>query len=352
MGMNSMKWVFLEASEGLQKYRLLWESLHAETERHLLLDFRFVGPLVKYFGSKDVLLAVCEEKGERAMMLLTKTKQGFWQTFDPAQAPLGLILLENKADSSGQMASLIRALPGYCLGLSVTRQDPHYPAFPKGIMRSGVEYMAYIKTARVTVSEEFPSYWRKRSKDLTDNLARRHRRLDEQKIQWKMIIDSREEDMKGCIQEYGRLEETGWKGKEGTAVTESNIQGSFYQEVLEGFCKNGEAVVFRLMFNGVTVASQLGIQRDGMLILLKMAYDETYRAYSPGFILQEEMFRAIFSNGLVKSIEFYGRVREGWTLKWTDEVREMYHLAFYRFGALPLLKSVAKRAGECIVRHD
>jgi hypothetical protein len=88
----------------------------------------------------------------------------------------------------------------------------------------------------------------------------------------------------------------------------------------------------------MTVASQLGLERNEMLILLKMAYNEQFRACSPGFLLQQEMFRRIFAEGRVKDIEFYGKVREGWTLKWTNEVRMMFHVNIYRHWAIKAVR--------------
>ena len=93
------------------------------------------------------------------------------------------------------------------------------------------------------------------------------------------------------------------------------FRGNFTSEILQRFCAQGEGVIYRLLFNGKTVASQLGIQRNGMLILLKMAYDENFKEFSPGFLLQREIIRSNFSQRTVKVIEFYGRVRDGWTFK-------------------------------------
>ena len=325
-----MGWIFESACGTFEKHRMLWDAVNQSRGNHILLDSMFVGPLVQYFGNKDVLLGVSSLEARKGLILLTQLRRGFWQTFDPAQAPMGLVLFENRDCCAEQLTDLLQAIPGYALGLSLTRQDPDYTVFSTHTDVTRSEFDSYVKTARVTVAGSFDQYWSTRGKDLVSNILRRRRRLEQQKIECSLVIDREPGCVAECISEYSSLEETGWKGKEGTAVSEANAQGRFYRDVLENFCEVGEGVIFRLKFNGKTVASQLGLQRDGMLILLKMAYDEQFRDYSPGFLLQQEMFRSFFTEGKVKVIEFYGRVREGWTLKWTNEVRTMYHVNCYR----------------------
>ena len=67
-----------------------------------------------------------------------------------------------------------------------------------------------------------------------------------------------------------------------------------------------------------------------MLISLKIAYDESVKHASPGFLLQQEIIRFLFNEQKVHVMEFYGRIREGWTLKWTDEVRSLFHVNCFR----------------------
>ena len=74
-----------------------------------------------------------------------------------------------------------------------------------------------------------------------------------------------------------------------------------------------------------------------------MAYDETYAKHSPGYLLREEILKSLFTEGTIKSVEFYGKVHEGWTTKWTDELRTMYHFNMYRHSWVAGAKAVVKR---------
>ncbi len=327
-----MGWVFQSAYESFHENREIWDGLNKTHGNHILLDSMFVEPLIRHFGSRDTLLALSNDPKNPGMVLMDRGKKGFWQTFQPPQEPLGLILLGSRDGVTEQMHELIRSLPGHALGFSALQQDPDYTVFKDLNLCKKVEILEYIKTARLTCTGTFEDYWKKRGKDLVDNIARRRRRLERQGVQFELVIDYDENQMIECIQEYGKLEGFGWKAARGSAVTDDNRQGIFYREILEHFCRQGEGVFYRLLFDKKTVASQFGLKRGGTLVLLKMAYNEDMREHSPGFLLQERIFHSLFSKKEINTVEFYGRVRDGWTTKWTDEIRTMYHVNFYRWG--------------------
>jgi hypothetical protein len=295
----------------------------------MLLDSRFIAPLLRHFGSEKTLLAVRENAEDVGMALIEPGKPGFWQTFQPGQSPLGAILLGVRHDAAQPIKELIRALPGYALGFSVTQQDPDYTCFASLNGSLPVETLDYIQTPRLRINGSFEEYWKQRSKNLTHNLSRQRRRLKEQGSALELITDRGADAVAGAVHEYGLLESHGWKGEEGSAVAANNVQGRFYREVLEDFSTRGEAVVYRLQLNGNTVASDLCLERDRTLFILKTAYDESVQGLSLGLLLHQEIFQSTFDEEKVRVIEFYGQLRD-WHTKWTTDVRTMYHINFYR----------------------
>jgi GNAT acetyltransferase-like protein len=340
-----MTWKIAPGRKSYSRYRDEWDRLNRQRGNHILLDSCFVEPLMRHFGSEKILLAVRESAQEPGMALIEPGKPGFWQTFQPGQAPLGAIILGgNGQDPSRSIGELIRSLPGYALGFSVTQQDPDLTCFGSLNGSPVVETLDYIQTPRLTISGDYNDYWRKRSKNLTHNLSRQRRRLKEQGGLLELVTDREVEAVAGAVHEYGLLEGTGWKGKEGTAVTADNAQGSFYREMLKNFCSRGETVIYRLRLNGKTVASDLCLQRDGTLVILKTAYDESVQGLSLGLLLHQEIFERVFEEGKTRVIEFYGSLRD-WHTKWTNELRTMYHINFYRAPWIRKARLVFKTAG-------
>ena len=342
-----MAWVFDRGNRFLREHRDAWDRLNKATVNHILLDSKFVGPLVEHFSSKKPLLFAFDDEDPPAMALLQKGRNGFWATFQPSQAPLGLILVPKSSTIDAKMRELIRQIPGYALGLSVLQQDPDYSELARLGESRTIELVQYIRTARLVLTGTFQEYWQSRPRDLVVNLARHRRRLQKESIRVEMVVDRDTDRMADCVKEHGILESKGWKGKFGTAVAPDNEQGLFYRKVLENFSREGEAVFYRLKFDGMTVASNLCLERSGVMVNLKIAYDEDFKRFAPGFLLKEEMLKTLFSEGRIRILESYGGVRKGWTTKWFTELRTMYHVNFYRYAWVRtcrrLLKAVSSR---------
>jgi hypothetical protein len=148
--------------------------------------------------------------------------------------------------------------------------------------------------------------------------------------------------MAEAVAAYGRLESAGWKAQGGTAIHPDNAQGRFYRSMLEGFCQRGAASVINYWFNDKIVAMNLCIEGRDSLIVLKTTYDESVPShYSPAFLMREETCQQMFEEHKFKTLEFYGKVME-WHLRWTDEVRTLYHVNCYRWPLLLRLHSMLK----------
>jgi hypothetical protein len=312
-------WTLHPAAEAFERYRDLWDELNRSYGSHILLDSRFVGSLLRHFASPEVRLAVSHDPERPALALVEPTRTGFWQTFQPSQAPVGLILLGSRERPTRQIQDLIRALPGFPLGLAVLQQDPELTPFDGLDTDAAAEIVPHIRTARLTLTGTFDQYWSARSKRLVSDLARQRRRLAERGASLALGVDRRPEEVVEGIREYARLESAGWKATAGTAISLDNKQGAFYREILEHFCARGEAMIYRLTLNGKTVAANLSVERNGILIVLKITYDESVTGLSPGNLLEQEMLKALFAEGRVKVEEYYGPFTE-WQSRWTDEV--------------------------------
>jgi hypothetical protein len=336
-----MQWRFEKAREAFGRYCEHWDAINRSCRDHILLDSIFVGALIRHFATDETLLAIANDDNAPGMVLVEKARPGLWQTFQPAQGPIGLVLLSDTADSRQRIFELIRSLPGYSFGFSVLQQDPDFTVFSQSDTSNLIERTDYMETSRLQISGDFDAYWKGTGRYFVDDLRRQTRRLAEQGIEVEFVIERRRDAVAECIEDYSRLETTGWKGKEGTAVAASNAQGRFYREVMEEFCDRGEGVIFRLLFNDKVVASDLILERNGMSVVLKIAYDENFPGISPGKFMHREILRHLYSDGKTKSLEWYGRVHD-WQRKLGSVPRAMFHLNVYRHGWVPLARKWIK----------
>lgn len=337
-----MSWFFEPARAGFERHAAEWDDLNREHGNHVLLDSRFVGSLVRCFATPTTLLATSARPAARGFALLEPGRAGFVSTFQPSQSPLGLILLESSEAALPMTRELIRHWSGYALGISVLQQDPDYTVFPAERLDAGAERVEYIDTGRVKVQGSFEQYWAERSKNLKHNLHRQRRRLSEQgrSLEFDIILDPAR--AAESVAEYGRLEGSGWKAAQGTAVTAENLQGEFYRTILGLFLARGEAAVFQLRLDGRIIASDLCLERGGMMVILKTAYATGVEGLSPGLLLHHEILAHCFDTRRVRVVEFYGRVRD-WHTKWTQDIRRMYHVNVCRNRWIARTRAIARK---------
>lgn len=339
-----MKWTLAQGAR-FSEFADRWRRLHESSAASPLLAPEFVAPLLAEFGTGRELLATCEHDGAVvAMALLAPAGRGTWSTFQPAQAPAGLWLQAPHIGLEPLFTTLVRALPGFPLVFGLTQMDP--ALMPRPADTPSLRTLDYIDTAKVTLRGSFDEYWNARGKNLRTNLKKQRARLDKEGVALRMQVSRDPREVAAAVADYGRLESSGWKAGAGTAVHASNAQGRFYCSMLEAFCRRGAGSVYRYFFGEQLVAMDLCIEGGDSIIVLKTSYDESVpKHFSPTLLMREEATRALFDEGRLGRIEFYGKVME-WHLRWTDEVRTMYHVNYYRWPGLrrlhAMLESLAR----------
>lgn len=339
-----MKWKTVPAA-GIAGFARQWQDLHRTAAASPLLAFDFVLPLLEQFGSGKELLAICEHDGAVvAMAIVTPSRRGSWATFQPAQAPLGLWLQQPQLELAALLASLMRALPSLPLVFGLTQMDPALA--PRPHQTAQLSTFDYIDTARVTLAGSFDDYWQARGKNMRSNLKKQRARLDKEGVALSLRVSRDPADMAQAVADYARLESSGWKESSGTAVHADDAQGRYYRSMLEALCRRGAGRVYRYYFNDQLVAMDLCIEDADIIVVLKTAYDESVpKQFSPTLLMREEATRALFEEGRLRRIEFYGRVME-WHLRWTEEVRTMYHVNYYRWPGLRRLHEWSTHVSE------
>lgn len=345
-----MKWSLTPAAD-FAAHAGQWSELHARCQGSPMLAVEFVAPLLAQFGGGRERLASCVHQGRVvAMSVVAPRARLAWATFQPPQAPIGLWLQERDLPLASLLAALLEALPGWPLVFGLTQCDPDLQARPADSDR--LRTLDYIATAKITLAGSFDAYWERRGKNLRSNLKKQRARLAREGIALRMDVSRDAADMAAAVADYGRLESAGWKAGGGTAVAADNDQGRFYRAMLEGFCRRGAGSVYRYWFERQLVAMDLCIEDGDQLVVLKTSYDEAVpHGLSPTLLMREEACRALFDAGKLARIEFYGKVME-WHTRWTDEVRTLYHVNFYRWPALARLHALRQSRGARSPKED
>lgn len=112
-------------------------------------------------------------------------------------------------------------------------------------------------------------------------LRRRRRRLSEQ-IGAELVTVDRSCDL-DAVEEFLKLEVSGWKGRAGTALACDPVHAAFFRSMCKGFRRAGHLQMWSLEgVPGKPVAIGCRLQSQDVLFAFKGAYDERYASLAPG----------------------------------------------------------------------
>lgn len=316
-------WSLYPAKNGLGEYQQAWDRLNAFLfAGHPYFDSKFIAPLLKYFSNDQVQLCVHRSAETIDGMLLIEPKgPAKWSVFTPAQAQITPLLLTQPQD----LRTLLPKLPGLLLGLDFPCQDPCYSPLDNTLPDWQSAPVQHALTINIRLDNgSFDDYLASRTTRFRNNLSRRFKKVREAgyDLCLKQIEDP--EQMHSAITRFGDMESKGWKQTQGTAVHVENVQGHFYQAMMENFAGSGQACVYELMFGGESVAMELCILSAEMLILLKTAHDPNHACYSPGRLLLYLLLKQEFALKRVKTVEFYTNADVN-ELAWAEGQRWIKH---------------------------
>lgn len=311
---------------------------------HPLLHPNFVLPLVKHFGEGNITLAI-QYTGDSptAAVLLRPTGVGRWETFLPAQAAFGSIMVgppqEPKAIAES-LHSLLKSLKPRAWRLDLLKQDPDLLPIADLAQLPNFSMREYGLTTSVNTTGEFDDFWAARQKRLRKTIGGILRRLEKSGQQVELRRISEPADMAAAVRAHGDLEIAGWKGRSGTAIGIDNLQGRFYLDLLGRFSEERSAAVFQLLIDGKVAASLINVLRNGMLVVLKTAYDEELKRVSPGRVLDYLMLKAVFLDPSITVVENYtnAAVTDRY---WVTDSRPMSHMSCFSMPAAKKVNDIA-----------
>ena len=341
---SAIRWQLFAASELDRNpdLHLAWNRLNADCTGQVFLDAEAICCALRCFGTGVEKLVVGTSNGTlRCMAVLQRLDPFRWMTFQPSQLPLGALVLHPAAALPGVADSLIAALPGFALVLSLTQLDPLY--VPRPPTTGTLRVDDYIETGWVQLAGTFEEYWAARGKNLRQNMRKQHNKLATEGISQEFRKLTQAAEMAGAVARYGELESRGWKAEGGTAIHPDNDQGRFYTQLLESAASKNHAMVYEHWLANKLAASNLCLLREHTLVILKTTYDEEYTQISPAFLLRQAQIEQSYANGDIRRIEFYGPKRE-WHTRWTDNFRTLYHATAYRQGWIRRLAESRRKA--------
>lgn len=155
--------------------------------------------------------------------------------------------------------------------------------------------------------------------------------------------------METAFQVQGRS----WKGRTGTALSETPLHARFFQSFGRGAAARGELRMCFLHIGAEVAAMQIATAWGGSFWSISVGYDEAFSACSPGELLTRELIRAAAEGGY-RTFEFCGK-EAGWTGKWTEEAVDVATLRIYPIrpsGLKALAYDAVRKGGDALIRKS
>ena len=170
-----------------------------------------------------------------------------------------------------------------------------------------------------------------------NHLRRKRKALDQAGSVAIEVLSPGLREVGALLEEAIRVEATGWKGKQQTAMACDLQIRNFYETYTREASRLGLLRFSFLRVDGRAIAVQISVCHGNRLWLLKVAYDDEWAKSSPGVLLTHETIRYACEQGL-EGFEFLGH-DEQWIHRWTRLVHPSitfrgYPLSFSGLGTL------------------
>lgn len=122
------------------------------------------------------------------------------------------------------------------------------------------------------------------------NLRRLRRQLAERFGGAPVAMVVRDDDP-SALDDYVALEASGYKQRSGVAMATVPGEPEYFVDMCKRFAAAGRLHVLALEVGGETIAMEIGVRGAEGIFLMKVSYDERYRQFSPGILLQTDAMR-------------------------------------------------------------
>jgi CelD/BcsL family acetyltransferase involved in cellulose biosynthesis len=142
-----------------------------------------------------------------------------------------------------------------------------------------------------------------------------------------------------------------WKNAAGTDLTADSAGRSFYMHICDRFGPLGSVTLWMLRKNVEPVAFELHLAFNRTAYPLRADYDDSFKQYSPGSLLEANILETLFRESIVQEYNSCGHSYD-YLMNWTDQTRKHRNVEIFNrnsralvlymleYRLLPLLRKI------------
>lgn len=251
--------------------------------------------------------------------------------------------------------------------LDALAADPHLPKIAAldamSIDSPTMEALVRVLAARGTspcILEQFcrpklasgldgKSYLEKALSSSSRKKLRQHRRRLGEQGSLTSVIATEPEAIRFALEDFMRMEASGWKGEQGTALLCDAGNAAFMRKAIVAMAAVGCASIYALYLDRKPISMQIVVRAGAAAFTWKTAYDEQFRDFSPGMLLLEDYTTAFLADKSIAYVDSCAHDDSGYMSAWTErqKVADLW-IDARRDGALTfsILSGLQKRYRE------
>ncbi|MBW0146424.1 GNAT family N-acetyltransferase [Marinobacter arenosus] len=176
-----------------------------------------------------------------------------------------------------------------------------------------------LKTPVVDIEGSWEEFYQSKSRSLKKSL---NHKLNRFRSEGDFTIDH--EKITGAdqpiIDELIEISANSWKSSIGNDLRSNQRSRHFLLNLVGSFGKSGDLSAWIVRHKTTPVAFELHLTLDDVVYPIRADYDERFKAYSPGSVLEYAALKNLFENGLYR--QYYTCADDYWYLsKWTSDYR-------------------------------
>jgi CelD/BcsL family acetyltransferase involved in cellulose biosynthesis len=201
-----------------------------------------------------------------------------------------------------ELAQLLRAIRHHERGLIGLRLDAldedMGERLQQALRQAGLPAQAHFrfKNWSLTVAPDWPAYLASRKGKQRSDLKRMAAKLQEQGGTLSICLGGDEQELAQALVDYQRVYDASWK--------QSEPYAQFVPRLVRLAAVQGWLRLGRVHLQGQTIAAQIWLVHAGRASIFKVAYDEAFKANSPGSLCTALLMQHVMEQDGVRQVDY------------------------------------------------
>lgn len=217
-----------------------------------------------------------------------------------------------------------------------------------------------LTTPVIWIDKEWDAFFGSRTKKLKKSLKHKLNRFNKEPgftISEKKISSKKDP----VVQEIIEVSANSWKSSIGNDLRNHHRSRQFFFNLIESFGRSGVLSAWIVHFEMKPVAFEVHLVYDGVVYPIRADYDEAFKAFSPGSVLEYSVLKHLFQAGQVR--QYYTCADDYWYLSnWTSDYEDFCTVEVFgnslksrllfglEYRVIPIVKRVIGKSGKTSVR--